>query len=261
MENLYAKAKALETQGITTYIYSGSYSVPPVTLTGSMTRDLVLIDKVLGAGEIAISDHRSSQPDLPQLKKLSADTHLGGLLSGKAGVVHLHIGDGKEGLEPLFSLLEETDLPVEQFVPTHVNRNAELFGQAVECCRSGGNIDLTAGETAGIPVSEAVFRLKKEGLNLSRVTVSSDAGGSIPGGGSSKPGALYSDLREIIKQSVLPPEEAICLFTAHVAKVLKLSPSKGGLSEGNDADLLIMDHDQTLIMLFSGGKLLVNHYR
>lgn len=62
MTNLIAKARGLEEEGITTYIYTGSYQVPVRTLMGSVMDDLILIDKVVGTGEIAVSDHRSSQP-------------------------------------------------------------------------------------------------------------------------------------------------------------------------------------------------------
>lgn len=48
LENLYSKAKALEYEGISTFIHTGSYALPSVTFTGSVTRDLVLIDKVIG---------------------------------------------------------------------------------------------------------------------------------------------------------------------------------------------------------------------
>ncbi|MDP4109819.1 MAG: amidohydrolase family protein, partial [Bacillota bacterium] len=151
LEALFAKAKTLEELGLSTYIYSGSYAMPPVSFTGSVLRDIILIDKVIGAGEIAISDHRSSQPDLPDMMKLASEVHLGGMISGKAGVLHIHVGDGKKGLEPLVKILDESDLPIGMFVPTHLNRNPELFRQATEYCRSGGNIDLTAGEKAGLP--------------------------------------------------------------------------------------------------------------
>ncbi len=259
MESLYAKAKALEASGITTYLFSGSYSVPSPTLTGSLVRDLLFLDKVIGAGEIAISDHRSSQPDLKELRRLGADAHIGGLLAGKAGVVHLHVGDGKEGLAPLFELMKETDLPLEQFIPTHLNRNPALFHQAIKYCRAGGRIDLTAGETAGIPVPQAIAALIGEGVDLSGVTVSSDAGGSIPEGGVSRIQALYDDLRDCILQSVLPPEEAFGLATEHVAKTLRLYPAKGTIAPGSDADILITDQDYRLQTLICMGKILVEN--
>jgi beta-aspartyl-dipeptidase (metallo-type) len=259
MENLYAKAKALEAEGLTTYIYSGSYGLPPVTLTGSLLRDMVLIDKVLGAGEIAVSDHRSSDPDVRDLIQLASGAHLGGLIAGKTGIVHLHIGDGKSGLQLLTEALCQSDLPMEMFIPTHTNRNPVLFRQAVIYCKSGGRIDLTAGEAAGMSVPEAVRQLTQEHIDLSKVTISSDAGGSIPSGGAASPSALYADFVEILKKSVLPPDQAVCLLTENAAKALNLYPCKGAIREGSDADLLITDKAYSLKMLFCMGKLMIHH--
>jgi beta-aspartyl-dipeptidase (metallo-type) len=70
MSNLLAKAKGLEEEGITTYVYTGSYQVPVRTVTGSIMDDVILLDKVIGCGEIAISDHRSSQPTKEEFAKI-----------------------------------------------------------------------------------------------------------------------------------------------------------------------------------------------
>jgi hypothetical protein len=59
--------------------------------------DIVHVDRVIGVGEVALSDHRSSQPTFDELAKLGAEAHVGGLMTGKAGVVHLHLGDGRAG--------------------------------------------------------------------------------------------------------------------------------------------------------------------
>lgn len=258
LENLYAKAKALEAEGLSTFIYSGSYTMPPVTLTGSLMRDLLLIDKVIGVGELALSDHRSSNPDADILTRIASQAHLGGLLSGKAGIVHLHIGDGKKGLDTLLETLELSDLPAEKFIPTHVNRHAALFEQATDYCRTGGRIDLTAGEKDGIPVPEAIARLRAQDVCLSCVTVSSDAGGSIPAGGVGPARALYDDFAEIIAQSALTAGEAAALFTENVAKGLQLYPQKGTLQAGSDADILITDEVLTIRLLISGGQPVLN---
>lgn len=259
LESLYARAKSLESDGLTTYIYSGSYTLPAVTFTGNLMRDLFLIDKVIGAGEIAISDHRSSQPDRGELLRMASETHLGGMIAGKAGVVHLHVGDGNAGLGPLLDLLEHSDLPKEQFVPTHVNRNEMLFGQAVDYCRGGGNIDLTAGETAGIAVPDALKSLLDRKLDVSRVTVSSDSNGSIPSGGVSRAQSLYDDIRKCILEKNILPETAFRFVTENVARVLKFFPRKGALREGSDADILLTDRDYKIQKLFCGGKQVVDN--
>jgi beta-aspartyl-dipeptidase (metallo-type) len=155
--------------------------------------------------------------------------------------------------------VENSDLPKEQFVPTHLNRSAELFSEAIRYCKSGGNIDLTAGETAGIPVLQALSALVREGVDLSKVTVSSDANGSIPQGGVSKIEVLYEDIRDCILKSGLNPGEAFRLATENVAKVLKLYPQKGVLMEGSDADILITDKNYRLRMLLCMGRTLVKN--
>ena len=259
LEALFAKAKALEAQGITTYIYSGSYCVPPATFTKNVVSDLVLIDKVIGVGEIAISDHRSSYPTQDELLRVASEVHLGGLLGGKAGVLHLHLGDGKDGLTPLLNLTKCSDLPIEEFVPTHVNRNKELFRQAEDYNKTGGHIDLTSGETAGITVPNAICRLLKDGMNMDNVTVSSDANGSIPNGEICKIKDLYDDIIATIKEKGINPETVISLVTENVAKLLKIYPQKGVLQEGSDADIIIADKNFCIKKLFSKGKMLIEY--
>ena len=64
-----------------------------------MRGDLVLLEPLLGIGELAISDHRSSQPTFDEILRLAADAHVAGLMTGKAGMLHLHLGDGPRGLD------------------------------------------------------------------------------------------------------------------------------------------------------------------
>ena len=109
----------------------GAYDVPPPTLTGSLRSDIALVDKVIGAGEVAVSDHRSAQPRFEEIARLAAECRVGGMLGGKAGVLHLHVGDGPRRLELLFRLIAETEIPATQVIPTHVNRNSELFEEAL----------------------------------------------------------------------------------------------------------------------------------
>ncbi|QAT49429.1 beta-aspartyl-peptidase [Caproiciproducens sp. NJN-50] len=252
--NLFAKAKSLQKAGLTAYIYSGGYTFPMASLTQNILHDLIMVNEVIGVGEVAIADHRSSQPSVSELAELASAVHAGGMIAGKAGVVHIHLGEGKRGLGLLRDILDQTDLPMEMFVPTHVNRQRELFTQAMEYCKAGGNIDLTAGETHGIPVPDAIEILVKSGMDLSRVTVSSDSNGSVPTGGVGKIQELFDDIRGCILEKGVLPETAFRFVTENVAKILKLYPRKGTLRAGADADIAVLDCGYNLRKLFCRGR-------
>lgn len=259
LKSLLAKANSLEAEGITTFLYSGSYSVPIITFTDDITSDMILIDKVIGAGEVAISDHRSSHSDLKELLKLASNAHMGGLMSNKAGLIHLHVGDGKSGLTILNQIIKESDLPIEQFLPTHVNRNTDLFLQSIKYAKKGGNIDLTSGEDAGLPVPAAIQKLIESDVPMERVTISSDANGSIPDGGIAKTQTLFNDVRDSIVKFHHNPEVIFPLVTENIAKRLKQYPKKGIIAEGSDADILILDKNYQIQKLLARGKLMLDN--
>jgi len=255
---LLAKARALEAEGITTYIYTGSYGSPTETLTGRVLTDLVLLDKVIGVGEVAIADYRSNHPSLEDLRTLASEANAGGMLGGKAGILHLHIGDGEEGLDSLFRLINESDFPIEMFVPTHINRNPKLFEQGMELLKRGGNIDLTAGESAGYSVAEALSKLLQNDLSLDKVTVSSDGNGSAPDDGVSYMDQLIKDIRACVLEKHLDFAEVIKTVTLNPAKVLKLHPKKGCLLPGSDADILVLKQkDLSIHRLLARGEVAV----
>ena len=256
---LLAKARSLEAEGLTTYIYTGSYGSPTETLTGRVLTDIVLLDKVIGVGEVAIADYRSNHPSLEDLRTLASEANAGGMLGGKAGVMHIHLGDGKEGLDSLFRLLNESDFPIEMFVPTHINRNPALFEQGMELWRRGGNIDLTAGETAGYSIGEAFTRLQENNIDLNSVTVSSDGNGSSDNdAGINSINQLFKDLVSCVLDKKMDFADIIRTVTINPAKVLKLYPQKGCLLPGSDADILVLKQkDLTIHRLIVKGQVAV----
>jgi beta-aspartyl-dipeptidase (metallo-type) len=273
MNELLAKARALEEEGVSAYIYTGAYQVPTRTITDNVRSDLVLIDKVLGTGEIALSDHRSAQPSFAELAKLSAEARVGGILGGKAGVVHFHMGEGKKGLAPIFELLEHTDIPITQFIPTHVNRSNTLLEQSVNFAHLGGVIDLTAGigpeddAPYALTVDQAIHFLLSEGIPINQITVSSDGNGSLPqfdrkgnliGIGIGSVQILWEDLRAGIKSNNIGIEAALRTITVNPARVLKLLPLKGQIAEGADADIVILNEDLSIDKVLSKGRLMVS---
>jgi beta-aspartyl-dipeptidase (metallo-type) len=266
MENLLAKARGLEEEGLSTWIYSGAYPADSKHITANLRSDIVLIDKILG-GKVAMSDHRSSMPATQAYAELAAEARIGGMLSGKAGVLHIHMGDGKRGLDPVLEILAATELPITVFRPTHVNRNPLLYKQAIEFALQGGIIDLTCGMTgSAIPVPEAVKQALDAGVPLQRLTLSSDGNGSIPkfnadneliGLTAAAPRYLYEEMLGIVKAGVLPFEKSLQLITCNVADALKLD-SKGRVAVGKDADLIVWNDDLTLNKVFAKGRLMVD---
>jgi beta-aspartyl-dipeptidase (metallo-type) len=159
---LLAGVRGLCEVGLSAWCYTGGYHVPPTTLTGSVRGDIVHVDRILGVGEVAISDHRSSQPTLDELLRLAADAHVAGLMTGKAGTLHLHLGDGERGLELVRRALEASELPPGTFHPTHLNRRGPLLEEGFELAARGMPIDLTAfpegDEGEGCSAAEGVRR-------------------------------------------------------------------------------------------------------
>jgi beta-aspartyl-dipeptidase (metallo-type) len=256
MNSLLAKARALEEEGITTYIFTGSYEIPTRGITDNPRNDLILIDKVIGIGEIAISDHRSAAPSLQEIASLTQEARVGGMLSGKAGIIHLHLGDGKDKLKYLFELVETTDIPITQFVPTHVNRNSELFKQAIDFAKMGGIIDITSSiypikaEDSEIKPSRALKMLIDEGISINNITMSSDSQGSAPifdnqgnlvsiGIGSMK--SNLDEFKDMVFKEGISIEDSLKIITSNVAKVLKIDKYKGKIESGFDADLIIFN--------------------
>ncbi len=91
------KVREFRAAGVSAFMYTGSYHLPVKTLTGTVESDIMLIPEVLGVGEVAISDHRSSAPTHDELARLASEARVAGLLSGKSGVSFFHLGDGRGG--------------------------------------------------------------------------------------------------------------------------------------------------------------------
>lgn len=276
MVGLLAKARGLEEEGITTYIYTGSYRIPVVTITGEVMKDIITIDKIIGVGEIAISDHRSSQPNIEEFKRLAADARVAGMLSGKAGVLNIHLGDGRRKLNMLFEVLETTEIPITQFIPTHTNRNPYLFEDAIKFAKAGGCIDFTTssdpvfweGEDAEVKTSRALKRCLEEGVSEDLITFSSDGQGSLPvfnedkefiGLGVGKVESLYQEIRDCVLDEKIPLEKAIKTITSNPAAILKLK-NKGRIKKGFDGDLVLVDENSLIIdTVIAKGKIMIEN--
>ncbi|MCB2358657.1 beta-aspartyl-peptidase [Clostridium estertheticum] len=273
MKGLLAKARALDEEGISTYIYSGSYQIPVNTITNSCRSDIMLIDKIIGIGEIAISDHRSSQPTYEDFIKVVAEARVGGLLSGKAGIVNVHLGYGERRLQYLVKMVKETEIPIKQVIPTHINRSINLFDAGIEFAKLGGIIDMTTSsdpdhlEEDEVKASRALKMALERGIPVEQIQFTSDGQGSMPifnkkreliglGIGSTK--SLYIEVKDAVLKDGVDLEVALKVITSNVATNLKLY-NKGFVKEGRDADLVLVNkNDLSIETVFAKGVELVS---
>ncbi|CAG0908855.1 unnamed protein product, partial [Cyprideis torosa] len=254
----------LREEGLSAWCWTGGYHLPLTTLCGSARRDIVFLEPVIGIGELAISDHRSSQPTFDEFCRLASEAHVAGLMTGKAGVLHCHLGDGQRRLELIERAIQETEIPARTFQPTHVNRNRPLFEAAIDLLKTGITIDLTAfpkgSEDPGLSAYDALQNLYQAGAAMSQVTVSSDGGGCMPafdergelcGLGYGSPETLLETLQLAWRGGEMF-DSALRAMTSNVATLLRLH-GKGRIAPGHDADLLVVDDHLNLHSVMAGG--------
>ncbi len=264
LENLLFKCRALNEEGVSCYMLTGSYRYPSMTLTGSVIDDIALIDRIVGV-KVALADHRSSNLTVEELIRLGSDARMGGILSGKPGFVTIHMGNGKERFRRLFKAVEQSDVPVKTYFPTHVARSREMIEDAARFTQMGGRVDFTAGEPGG------TFTMMRDAVeSFSAVpecmTLSSDAYGSQPvfdesgaciGMTYTSPGVLHEELKAAVHNKAFTLEEVLDFLTRNPARVLGLEGVKGEVKEGADADLVVYGEDLSIRHVFARGRHMV----
>ena len=275
LETLLAKARALEIDGISTYILTGSYEFPSHTLTGSIRRDIILIDKIIGT-KIAVADHRASYVTSLELARVASDSRVAGMLSNKAGIVTVHVGRGKEMLNTIIEALKNTEIPMQHFIPTHINRSRELYQQAVKYAKMGGYIDFTADTSPvthgpnSMKVSTGIKEAIEGGVDVEHITVSSDGNGSwsvydkkgnLEKIGISELNKLHLELKDLVFDEKFSLSTALKFITSNVAKMLKIYPQKGVICEKSDADILILDKKLDIDSVIAKGRTMIYQKR
>ena len=263
LENLLSKCKALNEEGMTCYMLTGAYQYPSPNLTGSVIRDIMLIDECIGC-KVAISDHRASNLNCDELIRLASDTRMGGLLSGKAGLLTMHVGLGRNMLNDVFYAIDHTEIPVKTFFPTHMGRNIPLVSQGVKLTEMGGRIDITASDPAisDKSASEMIAYCLRSGAAPESLTISSDGCGSQPrfnekgeciGLDYTSPKVLLIELKNCVFKEEIPLETALMFLTSNPARVIAKDGVKGCIAEGADADLVVLNEDLDIVHVMAKG--------
>jgi len=256
VDSVLMKVKSLRAEGVSAWMYTGAYQVPTPTVTGDYARDIALIEEIIGVGEVAVSDHRSSNPTNEELTRITGHARVAGMLSGKAGIINIHMGDARDPFRPLYKVVEASELTLRQFLPTHINRNDYIFEDA-KTYGLKGYVDITTSSYPYYPDEEikpatALRLLIEAGVPAEHITFTSDACGSLPGFDpvtgelvkmeTGKPSSNLRELRDAVQEEKIPLEIALKVLTSNPARILKLK-QKGNVAKGMDADVLLLDSD------------------
>jgi beta-aspartyl-dipeptidase (metallo-type) len=247
MAGLLAKAKALKEEGLNAFVWSGGYSVPPTTVLSGVRDDILYIDEVIGAGEIAISDERATEPEARDLARVATEAHVGGMLSRKAGLTHVHVGDGDRRLAVIRELLESFDVGPEWFYLTHVERSEALMDEAIELAARGATVDVDVHER---DLAKWFRYYREHDGDPARLTASSDSG-------TVGPHTLFDQVRSCVLEHGIVLDEILPIVTSNTARVLALD-RKGWVAAGKLADVAVVRRASfELVDVFSRGRGLV----
>ena len=268
VESVLMKVKTLRALGVSAWMYTGAYQVPPPTITGDIAKDIALFEEIIGVGEVAISDHRSSIPSVAELARITAHARVAGMIGGKAGIVNVHMGDARDPFRPIHDVVASTQMGYRQFIPTHCNRNPYIFEDA-KVYGIKGFVDITTSSypydmEVEIKPSVALKQLLEAGVPIDHITFTSDGCGSLPSFDSEGrlvkidmglPSSILREIKEAVQTDHIPLETALKVATSSPANILKLT-GKGHIREGHDADLLLLDENFNIIRLMAMGKIM-----
>ena len=261
IKSLYAKVKALEAEGISAYMYTGYYGLDPVHIMENVQDEMIFIDKVLGC-KIAITDIRSSYPTDLDLLRLLRQVRVGGMIGGKKGILHLHLGNLQSKMDVLFKIVEEHQFPIENISPTHVGRTKELFEEAIRFAQLGGMIDITTGASKYTDPYKSVLYALEKGVPIEKMTFSSDGNagldkldedGNFIGFRKAPVNRNLAEVVDLVQKGGVDISEAFKIITTNPAANLGLK-NKGRIGVGMDADLCCFDDDLNLTEVFARGE-------
>ena len=264
IKTLFSKTQALNQEGITAYMYTGYYGLDKVYLMNSLQEDMIYIDSVIGC-KIAISDIRSSYPSALELLRLLRNVRVGGMLSGKKGILHLHLGALSSKMDLLFEIIENYEFPIEHISPTHVGRTKELFDQAITFAKMGGMIDITTGASKYTDPYKSVLYALDNNVSIDNITFSSDGNAGLDkldknnnlvGFKSAPFDKNFEEVINLHKLGGIPLEDALKLITSNPAKNLGLK-NKGEVKVNSDADLCFLNSDLKLNTVIANGKFMM----
>ena len=270
-EDVLIKCMQLNELGFDCYMLTGSYTLPVVNILGEIAKDVIFFEKIIGAGEIALNDHRGSCLGYSDLLRIACDVRNGARLAGKKGTVNVHLGNYLGAFKTLLEVAK-TDITLRPImIPTHINRTKEVFEESLEWIDFGGYADITGGNLGGAGAwsgTEAMELLYERNGNLENITMTSDGCGSMPsfdalgnliGIEKGTSSILLEELRQVMKNGKIPFETAILPITKNGADAFGMKTGSGVIEVGGKANLLLLDAEGYLKTTVLNGKEVYNN--
>ncbi|WP_443743183.1 beta-aspartyl-peptidase [Sutterella sp.] len=262
--NLLAKVRALQTEGVSAWMYTSNYKYPATTLTDSIANDLFFVPEVIGV-KIALGDHRSSFPTTQQVLAVLAEVRVGAMIAGKTGFLHIHTGN-IPGAFAMYDEIVAKGFPIKHIRPTHCGRIRHVFDSAVEFAKKGGWIDITTGASCCFDhPAQAVIEAVGMGVDPTHITLSTDGHGSVPRfnekgemvglGVGGVDGNLKETIR-LIRDYQMPIEDALTYTTKNVGDALGLK-DQGRVETGACANACLFTEDFELTHVVARGRVMM----
>lgn len=250
MPGLLAKVKGLIDEGLSAYMWTGGYDVPPVTILENAKNDIMFIKECIGAGEIAISDERSVEPKQEKLARIIVDAHNGGMLSGKCGRTHFHVGNGNRMMQCIWDTLEfAPDIKPEWIYPTHIERSPQLIKEAIKLTKKGAFVDM---DTTEEKLAEKLKIYFDSGGSIDKLTLSSDASKTSPSN-------TITQIQKCLRDKKYKLQDIWKLVSTNTAQALKFD-GLGELKEGGTPSIVVLDRKSfDLVHVLASGRFFVKY--
>lgn len=272
LEGILAKAYALQSEGVTAYVYAGGFQRPFRTLTGSLLHDVFTVEKIVGV-KVALGEPKASRFADHELVEIATQLHWLAGATGKACLLHAHLGQSADPAEQLLHAMHESGAPASRFQATHCNYTTDALEAGRLVAAAGGFADFNPiltpefGHPRAIPAAKAVLQTLDAGVDSSLVTMTTDGNASVPilredgsrGTYEKSLGWLWDTVVELVSSGLELPQ-ALSFVTTNPARALRL-PRKGSVRVGADADLLVLGPDLTIDHVFARGNHLLEDGR
>ena len=147
--------------------------------------DIFAIEKVIGV-KVALGEVKSTAFTDEELADLAAQLHYLAGATGKACLLHAHLGQSTEPAARVPARDADVGPAGPRFQATHCNYTGDTMEAALQVAAAGGYVDFNPilspdfGHPNAVPAAEAIVRTLAAGVDPALVTMTTDGNASVP---------------------------------------------------------------------------------